>query len=213
MAFNPTEQNIFFILFFILAVVIVGVSIDIIRLLKKEKKATPLPKKDQAPAYSADELFLKVSESFRKQLEEAVNQEVKKNIRELKDNFQKTSEQIVKTYKSQFENGNQEIQKVISELSRQAADETKNTSEALLNELSQKFNEIYRSTKSTLNNRVIETEKEIENYKKERFKEVDRKIYQILGEIAKKTIGKAVDLSDHEKLVMEALEKAKKEIF
>lgn len=213
MTFNPTEQNIFLIIFFILAVIIVVVFIDTIKLFKKEKKVTPPLKSTPSRPYSTNELISKVSEDFKKQLEESVNKEIEKNIRELKSNFQETSEEIIKNYRNQFENGNQEVKKVISEISRQAAEETKKTSEILLEEFSQKFGEIYHLTRSALNKKTIEAGQEIENYKKEEFKKIDRKIYQILGEVAKKTIGKAVDLSDHEKLVMEALEKAKKEIF
>jgi len=213
MIFNLTIQNIFFILFFILAILVVGLSIDIIRLIKKEKRRASQPENYLSYPYPTNEFFLKISENFKKQLEESVNEEVKKNIQGLKNNFEKTSEEIVKNYKKEFEVGNKEVQKIISELSRQAAEETKKSSETLSEELSQKFAEIYQSTKITLNNKVAETEKEIESYKKEELKKIDREIYQMLGEVAKKTIGKAIDLSDHEKLVMEALEKAKKEIF
>jgi len=83
----------------------------------------------------------------------------------------------------------------------------------LSDELAQKFGGIYQSAKGTLNNKVAETEKEIDSYKRQRFEEINRKMYQLLAKVAKETIGKAIDLSDHEKLVMESLEKAKKEIF
>lgn len=213
MIFNLTEQNIFLIIFFILATLIVGICIDILRILRKEKRGASRSTNLQPQPYSTNELFLRASESFKKQLEESVKEEIKKNIGNLKNDFQKTSEEIIKNYQGQFENGNQEIQKVISELSRQATEEAKKASGALSKELAQKFSEIFQSTEKTLNNKVAETEKEIEGYKKERFEEIDRKIYQLLGEVAKKTIGKTIDLSDHEKLVIEALEKAKKEIF
>lgn len=213
MTFNPTEQNIFLIIFFILAVIIIVVFIDTIKFLKKEKKTTPPLKRDPSPLYSTNEIVSKISEDFKRQLEESIKKEIEKSIQELKSNFQNTSEEIIKNYQNQFENGDQEVRKVISEISRQAAEETKKTSEILLQEFSQRFGEIYQLTRSTLNKKVIESGQEIENYKKEEFKKIDRKIYQILGEVAKKTMGKAIDLSDHEKLVMEALEKAKKEIF
>jgi len=213
MVFNLTEQNIFFIIFFILAVLIIGVCISILRILRKEKRGAFRSTKLQPQPYSANELFLRASESFKKQLEELVKEEIRKNIGNLKNDFQKTSEEIIKNYQSQFESGNQEIQKVISELSRQATEEAKKVSGALSEKLTQKFSEIYQSVEKTLNNKVAGTEKEIESYKKERFEAIDRKIYQLLGEVAKKTIGKTIDLSNHEKLVIEALEKAKKEIF
>jgi len=252
-------NDLFFIIFFILAALIAWVCLDIFRLLRKEKKEFSLPKD-----FAKNELFLRISEDFKKQLEELVGKEVQKNIEEFKNAFQKTSEEIIKTYQGQFESGNQEIQKVFAEFSQQIPkeisnlskftleaqnkiseegknkiselnqatekelakiqetnlkthdlliNETKKVSEALSNELSQKFTQIYQLTRETLNKKVVETEGEIENYKKERLKEIDQKIYQMLGEVAKKTIGKTIDLSDHEKLVTEILEKAKKEIF
>jgi F0F1-type ATP synthase membrane subunit b/b' len=216
MAFNFSEQNIFFIVFFVLVILVAGVCIDILRLLRKERKErreAPRQTDFQPQPYSANEISLRVSERFKKQLEESVEEEIKKNVGNLKNDFQRTSEEIIKNYQSQFKDGGQEIQKIVSEISQQAAEEIKKVSGVLSEELAQKFGGIYQLTKGTLNNKVAETEKEIENYKKERLKEIDRKIYQLLAKVAKKTIGKAIDLSDHEKLVIEALEKAKKEIF
>ena len=237
MDFNLIEQNIFFIGFFALAALVVWVCLDIFRFLRKEKKEYSLQK-----YFAANELFLRISEDFKKQLEKLIGKEIEKNIGEFKNEFQKTSEEIIKSYKSQFESGNQEIQRVLSEFSQQITKETSNLSKFTLdtqNKISEEAKnkilelnqaaekefikiqetnlkvstQISQSIRETLTKKVQETEKEIDNYKKERFEEIDRKIYQMLGEVAKKTLGKAIDLSTHEKLVMEALEKAKKEIF
>ena len=237
MDFNLIEQNIFFISFFALAALVVWVCLDIFRLLRKEKKEYSLQK-----YFAANELFLRISEDFKKQLEKLIRKEIEKNIGEFKNEFQKTSEEIIKSYKSQFESGNQEIQRVLSEFSQQITKETSNLSKFTLdiqNKISEETKneilelnqaaekefikiqetnlkvstQISQSIRETLTKKVQEIEKEIDNYKKERFKEIDRKIYQMLGEVAKKTLGKAIDLSTHEKLVIEALEKAKKEIF
>lgn len=230
-------SDLFFIIFFVLAAVVVWACLDIVKLLRRERREFSRPR-DFAP----NELFLRISEDFKKQLEELVGKEVQKNIGEFKNAFQKTSEEIIKGYQSQFASGNQEIQRVLSEFSQQIAKGVSNLSKFTLdaqNKISEEAKnkilelnqtaekelikiqeanlkgstQIYQSIRETLNKKVQETEKEIENYKKERLKEIDREIYRLLGEVAKKTIGKAINLSDHEKLVMEALEKAKKEIF
>lgn len=237
MIFNLTGQEIFFIIFFILAAVVIWTCLDIIKLLRRERREPFLPE-----GFTKDELFLRISEDFKKQLEKLIEKEIQKNIEEFKNTLQKTSEEIIKNYKSQFASGNQEIQRQISNLTKftleaqsKIAEESKNkieelnraaekelagiqevnlkASEVLSKDLAQKFAKVYQSVQDSLGKKVVETEKEIENYKKERLKEIDQKIYQMLGEVAKKTIGKAIDLSEHEKLVMEALEKAKKEIF
>lgn len=199
------ENYLFFILFFILTALIVWACFDIFRLLKKEREQFSSIK---------NELFLKISEDFKKKFA----QEIEENIVEFKNEFKKTSEEIIKSYKSQFESADEQIKILLTELNQAAKKEFSKiqetnlkTSEELSKDFTQKFAKIYQLTQDSLNKKVAETEKEIENYKKERFKEIDQKIYQLLGEVAKKTIGKAVDLSTHEKLVMDALQKAKKE--
>jgi len=58
---------------------------------------------------------------------------------------------------------------------------------------------------------LIASQERIKAYREAKIKELDDTLYQVLSQVAKKTIGRAIDLSSHEKLVMEALEKAKKE--
>jgi hypothetical protein len=53
----------------------------------------------------------------------------------------------------------------------------------------------------------------LENYKREKIKEADEKIFQILADVSKKVLGKVIDVSTHEELVFRALKKAKEENF
>lgn len=52
---------------------------------------------------------------------------------------------------------------------------------------------------------------EIKEYKTKMIEKVNEEIYKILLNISKVVIGKSLDLKDHEELVVEALNKAKKE--
>ncbi len=261
-----TSENIFFIIFFILVALVVGLSISIFRLLGKEKKEASGQKE-----FAKEGFILTIPQDFTKQLEKLIGEEIQKNIGDFKNLFQKTSEEIIKIYQDQLENEKQKVQMVISQFSQQLSEEsekikeqsrvfnqkleeemlqltkfllqnkkkifqeTKNkiselsqaakkelskiqelnlrTSNELSKDFANKLGEIYRSINEIINKKVIKVEEEIKNYKKEKLKEIDGDIYKMLGEVAKKTIGKTIDLSDHEKLVMEALEKAKKEIF
>ncbi len=262
--YNLSEENLFLIIFLGLVIIIFWVSLDIIRLIKKkEEKLSSLS--------TENELFLRISEDFEKQLKELVRKEIQKNVQEFKNELQKTSEEIIESYRLQFEKGRKEIIKNFLEVSEQISKEAnivekeiaafgqkaqeefsqlsefnlqtqrkiseraekeiakfKQTNlknqEWLTNEIkkeleifsknfSQEFGKICQSSQEILKENLKETEKEIKNYKEERLKEIDQKIYRLLGEVAKKTIGKAIDLSTHEKLVMEALKKAKEEIF
>ena len=54
-------------------------------------------------------------------------------------------------------------------------------------------------------------EKEIEAYKQARFKEAEALVTKIVQKVSQEVLNKALTLDDHEKLVIDALEKAKKE--
>lgn len=52
---------------------------------------------------------------------------------------------------------------------------------------------------------------EINNYKDRELKRIEDEIFTLLEKISKLTLGKAINLSDHEDLILKSLEKAKKE--
>jgi hypothetical protein len=54
-------------------------------------------------------------------------------------------------------------------------------------------------------------EKEVEAYKQERLKEVDRTANIIIQKVSQKVLNKSIPLEDHNNLIIESLEKAKKE--
>lgn len=54
-------------------------------------------------------------------------------------------------------------------------------------------------------------QKEIEDYKIERIKKVEGQIYDIIKIVSTLVLGKSINLDEHEQLVIDALEKAKKE--
>jgi F0F1-type ATP synthase membrane subunit b/b' len=221
MIFGLADQDLFLIIFFTLAALVFGLFLGVFFQLLRKKGYS-------RQRYSAEkELSLRIAEDFKKRVEK----EIQKNVGEFKISLQRTSDEIIKSYKTQMEAGTKEIQKVVSALSEftsqmqnKIVEETKNKT-LELNRAAEKefskiqqtslktFAQISQSTREVLNKKVREAEKEIEDYKKERFKEIDRKIYKMIGEVAKKTLGRTIDLSAHEKLVMESLEKAKKEIF
>lgn len=143
-----------------------------------------------------ENLFLKASEKF--------NQEGKKIILETSRRIKFDLEQKIKKDISKFSQTNSQARELILQEARNKASE-------LSKNLGEEIQGVLKSTIETISQKIDQAEKNIEDYKKEKFKEVDQKIYKIIGDVAKKTIGKAIDISSHEQLVMEALEKAKKE--
>ncbi len=171
-------------------------------------------------------LSLKFSEKFLPELEKLINQEIKRAISEIN---QKITDEAIEYYKKQLANFSQEAEKKMADWDQitkkeilkfsstcsQAEDlilqETKSKTDELGKSLDKKIDLICQSATESINQKIVQTEKNIEDYRKEKIKEIDQKIYQTIGEVAKKTIGKAIDISGHEQLVMDALEKAKKE--
>lgn len=151
-------------------------------------------------------------EIWRKQFEEI--------SREIQSKSSEALRELVNESKTRVTNLDQEIQKEISELNKISSDAqdlllqgTKEVTNKLSQDLSKEIFQAYKSVEGNLNQQIVDMKKEVENYKEEKLRDVDEKIYQILGKVAKKTMGKTVDLSTHEELVMEVLEKAKKEEF
>lgn len=198
----------------ILAIIFFG--LDIYYLAKRSKK-----EKEEK-----DVISLKFSEGFLLELEKMINQETKKTISEIS---QKIADEVIESYKKQIAVFSQEAENKIanwdeitnkeilkfSNACSQAEDsilrEAKKRTDELSKGLDEKIDRIYQAAKTLINQKIAQTEKNIEDYKKEKLKEIDQKIYQIIEDVAKKTIGKAIDLSTHEELVIQALEKAKKE--
>lgn len=175
-----------------------------------------------------DKITLLFSKKFLLDLEKMIEEEIKKSISELNRQIIEELEKVFKNEISKFSQGTErkivEFEEMakreifqLTNFSTKTQDlilkELKIKSEETAKDLKEKLNQTYKITFEDLNKRIFQIEKNIEEYKKERLKEVDRKIYQMIGEVAKKIIGKTIDLSVHEELVFQTLEKAKKEIL
>jgi hypothetical protein len=99
------------------------------------------------------------------------------------------------------------FQSLSKDIEKDTVDEIKSFKESMqkLTTLSQ--NEIKK--KIDADYEILKTE--VENHKKEKMQKVDSEIYRLLEEISKLVLGKALSLSEHEGLIEESVEKAKKE--
>ena len=199
--------------FGILVIILFG--IDIYQLTKKAKEEKGV-------------MSLKFSETFLLELEKIINQEIKKTI---SNTGEKINNKIVKSFEEQAINiflkaedklldHSEEIKKQSLKFSdtcslaeQLVAKQSEKIAEQLAENLDQKIDQVYQAATKSVSQKIDQTEKSIDNYKKEKLNEIDQKIFQIIEDVAKKTIGKSIDLSLHEELVVQALEKAKKENF
>jgi F0F1-type ATP synthase membrane subunit b/b' len=56
-----------------------------------------------------------------------------------------------------------------------------------------------------------ELEQELENYKQARLKQIEETVTRVIGEVSQEVLNKSINISDHENLVIQSLERAKKE--
>ncbi len=226
---NLSNQSFLIILIAAVAVIVLAAVlffvVSYLRSAGKEKEGT---------------LYLKISKEFEQQMEGLMAKQLRESVMGLNKKIQLFNEEIIESYKreiasffrgaegefSKISNFNksvqdelkQEVEKKIAEFDAGFAQargmlfqEARERTAELGKDLSGQASRAYRSAAESLKERDAEIKKEIENYKKEKMEELDKEIYRIIGEVAKNTIGKTIDLSSHEDLVMDALEKARRE--
>ena len=72
---------------------------------------------------------------------------------------------------------------------------------------------IVKETQFLVAKNLEEVKGELAAYKTNQLKKIDSQINQMVSDVARKVIGRAIDLSAHQNLVIAALEQAKKEKF
>lgn len=167
--------------------------------------------------------YEKVLEEYRKFFED-----IKKNVEredietrsQINLYLQKVGQEIIKIQKyglegeeklASFIQGkindfSKKIDQTISAVEKSLTTETKLKSEQIIKSLIEEISDFSRMLKEEL-------KEEIEAYKKNKIKELDEKFYLVWNETMKKLMGKVIDISTHEELVLQALEKAKEEIL
>ncbi len=129
---------------------------------------------------------------------------------QIKD-FEKVSQDFLKAYQNELDiiKGNtiQVLKNISKDIEKDTLFEIKDFKEILKKDTfaSQKIVE------EKIEDAYKRVEKEIENYKKERLQRVEENIYKTLQEVSKLVLGKTLSLQDHENLIIDALNQAKKE--
>lgn len=125
--------------------------------------------------------------------------------------FEKTTEDFIKVYQTvlnELKSKNVEIfQNVSKNIEASTLDEIKKFKSIIEKETIASQNLV----KKKIDYEYSLAKKDIEVYKQSELKIVDEKIYEILETISKLVLGKAIQLSQHEDLIIESLAKAKKE--
>jgi uncharacterized protein YoxC len=162
-------------------------------------------------AIAASQKNLRASESFQDELGKLLKEGTEQNLSESKKIIQNATKDIVDAYQKQFSILAREVEASGRFAHNQLLEATKKRSDELSSGWQTELVRIRQEMEEKLLKGMQEAQSSAKMYQEEKIKELDSKIYQILSQVAKKTLGRSIDLSTHEELVMEALEKAKKE--
>ena len=162
-------------------------------------------------AIAASQKNLRVSESLQEEMGKMMREGVSQNLSESKQMMQDDVKDITDAYQKQFNLLAKEVQASAMFAHNQLLESAKRVIDGFAADIKNEIEGLQAAASEKISQSILEAEKGTTAYQEQKIKELDTKIYQIIGEIAKKTVGHTIDISRHEQLVIEALEKAKKE--
>ena len=144
----------------------------------------------------------RLSEEAKQSLQNQTQTLVQDSISKDSEVFQNIIKDITQNYKAELQS--------LSNLQKQEYSNLFSSSKAVLEEeivnLSQEITKISTQEKAKI-------EAELSTYKQKIKNDLDQRVFSVLSDVARETIGESIDINKHEDLVMKALERAKNERF
>jgi len=162
-------------------------------------------------AIATSQRNLRLSQSMEGEMEKTLQAGLEQNLSEVKQMVKNATEGIIEAYRNQFLAMSREIESSGLDAHKELLEITKDKVDELSKGIVQQLSEVRSTAEEKIGQELVVAEEGIESYKQQKIKELDSQVYQMISEIAKKVVGHAIDLSSHQELVLEALERAKKE--
>lgn len=105
----------------------------------------------------------------------------------------------------------EEIQKISAEIAIEFKNEAVIELARFKKELQDKIVQVEGATEKVLMDEYQEIKKEIDRYRASKMAQIDTQSKEILTDVTRRVLGRAIDLRAHEDLVMQALEDAKRQ--
>jgi len=174
-------------------------------------QATAMADQIVANARTTSEKNLATTDTLLKQMQDQLNQGIGQTLAESKLNIQNVTRTNLEIYEKQLLELNKELEMHSLELKKRLLEESTKRIDEIASSVPADLAEMRKEIDMKLEEKLASVDHEIASYREQKMKAVETKIYQMLSEIAKKTLGRSIDTSSHEELVMQALQKAKKE--
>lgn len=126
-------------------------------------------------------------------------------------NIQTSTAKALEDYHKNLLNLNESLKNYASELQQKLGAETAGRIDQFNSEIQKEIAAVRELNQEKVTKKLEAFDLELTKIKQENFAALEKNIFVILGRISKKVLGRSIDTSTHEQLVMDALEKAKKE--
>jgi len=135
--------------------------------------------------------------------------------KEYKQNFQASLMQILELEKKQYQqiaaNVESESGKVLSEMSTGLKTQVSSEMKEFHNAMTSETAKVQDALSKGVQGAYREVQKQVEGYRNQMIMEVNSKIWKVVSDATKKSIGEALSREQHEKIIVKALEEAKKQ--
>lgn len=148
-----------------------------------------------------------ISADSKKTLDSALETIIKHQV----GYFEKATADFLNEYKKELENLKSSAIKITQSASKNIELDTVKEINNFDEILAKETYDGQKIVEGKIEEEFSKAQKQVQDYKTEMLKKTQEDIYKILERISRDAIGKSLNLSDHEQLIIEALEKAKKE--
>jgi len=214
---NQTIILLIFASFFLLICVLVFVLLLYLKLNQRYQELELEKGKDP-------KLILARAEFRAQKILEQANQEAKKLVEEtenflrkhqafLSEELRRSSDAYLKVYNENLSQIQKDTYKMIQNIPNDIKTYIITAIDGFRLSLSHDAAQTQQKIAQKLEESLISAQHEIERYKEERKREIDEKLFEFVKEVVKRVLGKQISIDEHEKLVLKALEEAKRQGF
>lgn len=125
--------------------------------------------------------------------------------------FEKVSQDFLEAYKRELDDLKQKNIEIVRNVSNNIEEDTVKEVEDFDNILQKETFAAQKIVEEKIEKEYSSAQRNVEDHKNEMLRKAEEEIYKILETVAKLTLGKSIPLAEHEQLIIDALEKAKKD--
>lgn len=125
--------------------------------------------------------------------------------------LEKTSNDLLAYYKGIVDQQKQSSLDTLSRVSKDMEEKILEEVDDFGEVLRKETVETQKQVEQKISRKYEDLEKELESYREKQLKKIDERVFELIARVTKLVLGRAISLEEHQSMVLEALEEAKKE--